>query len=120
MLPTASCKKMTAGNPGRSLMQARPKRLDANPSPPFLEPFQPILHARVVMTHRQTFCDQPEGHLMLSPLTQPAVSPNYTASTEPEKPKPSPYDPPSDLTPGVPNIRTHRLLGVGCRADRAR
>ncbi|MBJ2246629.1 hypothetical protein [Pseudomonas haemolytica] len=57
---------------------------------------------------------------MLSPLTQPAVSPNYTASTEPEKPKPSPYDPPSDMTPGVPNIRTHRLLGVGCRADRAR
>ncbi|AZE55533.1 Alkaline phosphatase [Pseudomonas synxantha] len=47
---------------------------------------------------------------MLSPLTRPAVSHNYAHSTEPGKPKPSPYDPPSDLTPGVPNTRTHVLL----------
>ena len=47
---------------------------------------------------------------MLLPLTHAAVPHHSTASTEPQQSKPTPYDPPSDLQLGVPNIRTHLLL----------
>lgn len=48
---------------------------------------------------------------MLNPLVHAAPSqPHYTASAEPPKPKPSPYDPPSDLKSGGDKVRTHELL----------
>ncbi|WP_194289504.1 calcium-binding protein [Pseudomonas lactis] len=47
---------------------------------------------------------------MLSPLTYPVATRHSTPSIEPKKNDPSPYDPPSDLTPGAKNVRTHRLL----------
>ncbi|KRP70844.1 type I secretion target [Pseudomonas paralactis] len=50
---------------------------------------------------------------MLLPLTHSAVPHYSTASTEPQRSKPSPYAPPSDLQRGVPNIRTHLLLEKG-------
>ena len=51
---------------------------------------------------------------MLSPLAHPAIrNPHFTASIEPEKAKPSPYEPPSDLKPGVVNFRMHPLLVRG-------
>lgn len=51
---------------------------------------------------------------MLNPLVHAATSqPHYTASAEPPKPKPSPYDPPSDLASGGQKVRTHELLKKG-------
>lgn len=48
---------------------------------------------------------------MLSPLAGSATfNPNYTASIEPHKPKPSPYEPPSDLKRSVLDVRTHPVL----------
>ncbi|KTC12723.1 type I secretion target [Pseudomonas marginalis ICMP 9505] len=48
---------------------------------------------------------------MLSPLAHSApTQPHYNASTEPNRPKPSPYDPPSDLEPWGLSVRLHPLL----------
>lgn len=42
-----------------------------------------------------------------------SVSAPYNPPQAPEKPAPSPYDPPSDLTPGIVNRRTHPLHADG-------
>lgn len=46
---------------------------------------------------------------MLAPLTPSAVSTYSVPSSEPDKPAPSPYSPPSGLEPGVLSTRTHAL-----------
>ncbi|WP_236462755.1 MULTISPECIES: calcium-binding protein [Pseudomonas] len=51
---------------------------------------------------------------MLSPYAHaPATARHLVPSVEPVKPKPSPYDPPADLSPGARDVRTHILLQKG-------
>lgn len=48
---------------------------------------------------------------MLSPLADaPANARHLVPGVEPDKPKPSPYDPPSDLEPHTIDVRTHELF----------